>query len=843
MSKKRILIAIGCLTVFIASAITILVIANEEKIKLFAIERVSDNLHVELSVEEVEVSVWSGFPNVRVNLNQIVLGGSGNKTVNSLDTLLTAEKLGVSLSLWDVIFSDPVVEAFILEEAHVHLKQGASGDWNTSVFKTQDLGDRSLQEDVKVNLYQLIDVSIVAQTNDNKTFSFEIEHADISGESFEVSFSNGKSIGDGITEELIPLQGSLSGELLLGADQEIELTIRNAEVNGLSLSGKLNYDHTVLAEIQIDEISVNQLKKIFKKDFVEGYLSGIVFDGSASFSIKTDSKNTFVDWKLPESGMALSPNITGFSMVKKGRVSAEGSCEYSSKSQILAVSISTFEIDTKGLQVNGDARCLNTKSADWTLNVQSTLDAGAPYRSWIPEIQSAEYSYLPQDGVLKSSAELRISAWGKLEGFSCTVESDDLHGALNAIPYSIRNMRAHFDNSKIQIKSFGYKWGGNIGEVTAELFGVDKWIDGGSVEGDVDVKATRMNVEAIVQWWEHQNVVDTRPEVSRFLPAGSDISLKIVSEKLTWDALECESFLTRLHLTESKLKITNATTKTLEGEVRVEGSFRPNLEGWSLNLSGTADGLSLPKLFDCYDNFGQSTLRAQHLGGSVSIAGTSKMGWGKEGLWSAKSLNASLNVAISHGSLENFEVFDDVADYLDEHRLIAPLVNPNDLRKRLKTIQLDDVETPIYISSSTTTIPSIHIHSSAMDVRVEGEHSFSGKIDYTLGFALRDLRKSREIEFGNIEDDGLGNMFFLAMDGTLNEPVYSYDRSAHKTHRRDAFRDEAVKIKESILNSGVNIKETKTEEEVKTSADTKGKPKRKKKTKSSNLNEIEDDDF
>ena len=96
---------------------------------------------------------------------------------------------------------------------------------------------------------------------------------------------------------------------------------------------------------------------------------------------------------------------------------------------------------------------------------------------------------------------------------------------------------------------------------------------------------------------------------------------------------------------------------------------------------------------------------------------------------------------------------------------------------------------------------------------------------------------------GNIEDDGLGNMFFLAMDGTLNEPVYSYDRSAHKTHRRDAFRDEAVKIKESILNSGVNIKETKTEEEVKTSADTKGKPKRKKKTKSSNLNEIEDDDF
>ena len=203
------------------------------------------------------------------------------------------------------------------------------------------------------------------------------------------------------------------------------------------------------------------------------------------------------------------------------------------------------------------------------------------------------------------------------------------------------------------------------------------------------------------------------------------------------------------------------------------------------------------------------------------------MGWGKDGVWSSESLNANLNVGVSHGSLENFEVFDDVADYLKEHRLIAPLVDPNDLRERLQNIQLDNLESPIYISSSSTTIPNINIHSSAMDVSLEGVHSFSGKIDYTLGFSLRDLRKSREVEFGNIEDDGLGNMFFLAMDGTLNEPIYSYDRSAHRSHRKKAFKDEAEKIKEAIKNAG----------------DSEETQKKKKEKKSNDLNDIDDEDF
>ena len=48
-----------------------------------------------------------------------------------------------------------------------------------------------------------------------------------------------------------------------------------------------------------------------------------------------------------------------------------------------------------------------------------------------------------------------------------------------------------------------------------------------------------------------------------------------------------------------------------------------------------------------------------------------------------------------------------------------------------------------------------------MNVSLEESQTFEGGIDYTLGFALRDLRDNKQGEFGDIEDDGLGNMFFL----------------------------------------------------------------------------------
>jgi hypothetical protein len=315
------------------------------------------------------------------------------------------------------------------------------------------------------------------------------------------------------------------------------------------------------------------------------------------------------------------------------------------------------------------------------------------------------------------------------------------------------------------------------------------------------------------------------------LALGSNLDYSVASGILLWDALECEELSSRGIVSARRVLISYASTKGLGGEATVQGSLRPGGPGWMLGLSGTLSSISLPDLFRVYDNFGQGVIRTEHLEGRADFAGSMNLGWDKGGEWQSNSFSADLEVTIANGRLLKLEMFDEVADYLKAHRLMAPLVDPEDLRSRLSDIEFDYLDSPITIATSTVSVPFLKIQSSAMDVSIEGVQSFEGDIDYTLGFALRDLKNDNQGEFGNILDDGLGTMFFLGMGGTLYEPEYSYDRAAHRAHRRRALSEEADRIRNAI--KGVDKEEE----------DEKAPQVKTIKTPSDILDDPEDDDF
>ena len=94
------------------------------------------------------------------------------------------------------------------------------------------------------------------------------------------------------------------------------------------------------------------------------------------------------------------------------------------------------------------------------------------------------------------------------------------------------------------------------------------------------------------------------------------------------------------------------------------------------------------------------------------------------------------------------------------------------------------------------------ISSSAMDISCSGSHSFDNNIDYSLGFKVRDvLCKNDHTEFGRVEDDGLSNRFFLSMEGTSDDPVFGYDRLAHKAQRKADRQAETQSLKDVLRGS------------------------------------------
>ena len=71
------------------------------------------------------------------------------------------------------------------------------------------------------------------------------------------------------------------------------------------------------------------------------------------------------------------------------------------------------------------------------------------------------------------------------------------------------------------------------------------------------------------------------------------------------------------------------------------------------------------------------------------------------------------------------------------------------------------------------------------------------------------------------------------MDGTLEEPIYSYDREAHKSHRKKSISTELDRLRNSIKGSDSDQDDDAQKREGKS-----GKEK-----KSKRLDDIEDEDF
>ena len=832
MSYKRIVLIALAVVTFVVGGISLAVLLNGNHWKATALEKVNNELLTELSVRDIGISIWSEFPKVTVDLHDVILLGSVSHIGEAADTLVKAQRLGVAFSLWDVLFGEPVIDALFIEGAVLRLKEHRNGTWNTDVLVAKKEGD----VDGSLHISQIIlrEIEVVASTIKGDRYECKIRDAMVKDGDFDSSFSDFVIKGGQGSDQLLPLEGYFSTSYKIEDDGEIEVTINDAVINDLAFKGKAQInavgDEEWSIYIESDNIEIEELKSIWAEKEV---FNGWGYDGKASISLNATPKKAKLEWSLSEGNFAISPKLTGLALNTTGKIETSGVFDYSPGNSSVGLRIANIQIKSNGIAVNAKAECADLKKSPLKLSGSLKIDAQSSYASWVPQLQTTEMSALPNGGEVTIDGRLKISPSGKIYDVFAEISSQKIEGTLNASPYLIRNLDAEVKGELLTIRSFDFDWNGNRGGIDGKLLGLEKWSEGGALKGTLNLKAESIVVGGILAWWgnvQPDNKVNTQ---ATLLPFGSDLGVKVTVDRLYWDNLECRSLTSRMDIGASQLAIRNAKAQGLQGNARVEGSLRPGGSGWILGLSGTADNLSLPDLFKTYHNFGQTTLRSDHVQGAVNAAGNINLEWDLNGNWISDGLLSNLDIEINHGRLRNFEVFGEVADYLKDHRLIAPLVDPEDLRGRLKDIEFAHIESSVIVVSSSTTIPYFNIQSSAMNVSLEGRHTFSGQIEYTLGFALRDLRDSRQVEFGDIEDDNLGSIFFLAMDGTLEEPIYSYDREAHKAHRKKAISTELDRLKNSIQGSDSNQDEE----------DTKPEGKLGKEKKSKRLDDIEDEDF
>jgi hypothetical protein len=286
------------------------------------------------------------------------------------------------------------------------------------------------------------------------------------------------------------------------------------------------------------------------------------------------------------------------------------------------------------------------------------------------------------------------------------------------------------------------------------------------------------------------------------IPCFLDMELKSRIGKLTYKEFRADELLTVISVKNCKINSDYFTFNSSGG--KISGNFALNNSSsgqMNLIVNSTLSQINIDELFRQFDNFGQKIFKSDQIKGTLAADVYYKGSWDKNLTIDPSSIEVDAIINIDDGELINVESLKQIGEYLRENNVTNTIIDTEALDKKLRHIKFDKLTNRIKIKDNVIKIPVMTISSTALDINVSGTHDFDNHIDYKMNFRLRQLVKQRkETEFGSIEDDGLGMRIFMTMTGTTSNPVFSMDKSAKKSWRKDKWKDEGKNINKILKN-------------------------------------------
>lgn len=725
-------------------------------------------MQTEWHIDGLHLRLWDEFPRVSAVLEGVRVAGSGTAG----DTLLRADEVALAFNAWGLFRGRYVLEELALEGAEIRLRKDAAGRWNTAVWRTdtaaaatpwtlEDLRLSAVRLDVDGTVFDLQEVRAAgALTADGAvaevrgSFRPVAPWWDAEAEDFEAETSMRYRWSDG----------------------HLTATIESLALGRASLSGNLRWDELLQATCAFERVSLDVVRAYLPLEAsLRPWSSEANVAGTATLyrdgrmELTASLPRSEVHWTQAEG------------QVLEGMVGGTVRGTYANDRFSLAVTDGLFE--TAGLRWEGAATGNGTA---WSVNGTAEADFARLDRtataSWI------DPSTLPTAGTATFRGSLASTAAGwDVEGsWNCT----DLDLSTADLPITC-NAAGTATRTSLRIAAATL----NVGELRIQGAGEVQGLSPDAPwDADLRLNLGPGDYGALF--------AGNATGDGGFVPPGCRATLDIAGSRFSWGPLAGDRFRAACVVTADAVEVRQMTWDAWGGKTRVQGQLAP--EGDRLIARGSVrwEQIELQPLFRAFENFDQTLLRAEHLAGSVSGSAEGVAVWAANGTFDAPSSSFDGTIALNGGALHRLEAFQEMVDALREERLMAPLIDPTDLSRRLEHVVFADLSTPLAFHSGTLKVPELDIATSAMNITVSGTSTWSGQLDYSIGFTLRDLRNTREDAIGAVADDGLGNRMFIRMTGPADNPTYRWDREASKAHRQRAVEREKSEFRSLFRSRG-----------------------------------------
>ena len=823
--KKRLRIILEYLSAFVLIILLLLAITGVvvvkfygDDLKTFVMEQINHRLDSKVDVDEITVKVFHKFPNTSIQLKNVTIWSTHNFNTHNFngpgaDTLLSAKNINISFNLIGLIRKKYNIRQLEIKDGIMHLYTDLDGEVNYQIFSGND---RKQKEASPVNL------SSLRITNFSMVLNNQVKHLTSTGTLKRIDL-NGR-----FSKRNTQLKGSLSGWLGEISNKEI-LYASNREVEA-----ELNLDvRDSLYTIKSGQLQLDRIVADMDGHFILHQGEGVEMDLFAT------AKNLEIhevldllpsEISIPLQGIRGSGNLQLFSRIT-GMVSSMLTPKIEADFQTTNADLSWDQLpfSVKNLNLNGSySNGGEFNPVTTSLIVEAlTADVGSDHLSLNGRIQN----FYDPNFSFKLKGDIHPEQWlhwykqiplDKAQG---TIFSDiTVSGSYDRLKPKGQKFLAFDFAGGLSLEEVGFRihkddtpFTNMNGTIHIENDFWEPSLSGSFGKSDFTFSGSGLNLLSFLLKKDeplvasatlHTNQIDLQELINSFsredkkrngtilFPDRLKLKLDFVISEFTMQRFEAQHLRGVATYDSPVLLVDSLTMQTMDGTLT--GDYRMT-QGQSgdifVNVNSSLYNLDIKKLFYSFKNFGQDQITDEHIKGTIS--GNCLFSADFDSTFSIRkqSILSENNVSIQDGELNSF------APLLALSRFIEV--------EELQNIHFETLENNILIKEGQVIIPSMEIHTNALNMSASGIHEFNNHYDYRLKLKLSELlyskaRGARNSEFIIAEDESDTRVLFLKVynDGSGAQVERDREKTAEKI--RNDLNQEKTELKK-ILNEELGL--------------------------------------
>jgi hypothetical protein len=768
-----------------------------ETVKKAVIHAVNQHLATPVSVEKIYFSVFENFPEASVSFTNISFEES--TPIHGLP-LASFEKISITLNLPDIFRKKISIRSIRLINGSVRGAVNKAGLENFRIFKAAAADSVSgSPPDLHFRLLSLENISLqYADSLENVFSEISAEKIHCSGnfndERYAVkmtgkfAFSLGTQGKSWLKKKNMELSTSVEVDRHLGKilfnKTRIGLEKMLFQLDGYwdmgnALTGKIN--------ISTPEISIGDLLSVFPQEFRQA-LSSYKSNGklSLSGSIEKSEKSPYplikASFSVNEGHFHIDEFENGI-----GEIHIQGSLLMSGRRQELVLERAGGRLGKDFFSLKGKLTGFSDPYLDGSLS--GSLDL-ASLGAVIP---LGAYSHSRGDVQVDLRLKGKWKDFGNPEKIREVLLSGSLEGRQlqlgdSTVEYQVKNMDVSVSMEKdiTVIHYLKADWQGNAFDIEGEAGNLFAYLFNNKelfIRGKLKAASLKLSGPG-----DKKERAAPENGASPELPARIALSAAVEIASLETGSFLASDIRGNVKISGDVMEISGLKFSSCKGNISLKGRWQKKENGDNhIVASSSFQKVEIGELFRSFNNFGQQELTDKQLKGQFS--GEVDLAFLSDRLFNLQpqSLYAYAKVRIENGELNHYKPL----------LALSRFIKVSDL----ENIRFQTLSNEIEIRDETIIIPGMEIKNNALDIRLEGRHSFSNQVDYSISMQLKDLlarsyaSAHRPDEF---EEEEKGISLFIRMTGPVENLTFRYDRKEARKNFRKDMKTERQTVRELL---------------------------------------------